>query len=190
MKNVLIFLAGVSVGAGAAWYFTKRKYQKEADEEIADVVEKFKEYRKVLEDKEKELNLKPSNNKGRKVVPSFEEGLSESSEELSNGTIDEVNIETHENESTFPYVISEDEYGENDDYDTKMLFWYYKDNILATDEDLEVENIQNTVGDALEEFKKDRYTERVLVRNEQDETDYEILISEKHFYEVTGGDKD
>ena len=110
---------------------------------------------------------------------------SDFNEELSNGIIDDPK---GENEGVAPYVISEKEFGEIEDYDQKTLFWYYRDNILATDEDLEVEDKFTTVGDALEEFKKDRYLERVLVRNEQDETDYEILVSEKHFYEVTGGD--
>lgn len=189
MKNVLIFLAGAGVGAGATWYFVKKHYQKQADEEINDVVDKFTAYRKALEEQYSEQpdeNPNPNyEGEGRRSnVVSMERPVQpDSDEELSNGFIDNPT-----GESTAPYVISEEEFGEMEDYDQKTLFWYYKDNILATDEDLEVEDKFTTVGDALEEFKKDRYVERVLVRNEQDETDYEILISEKHYYEVTGGD--
>ena len=191
MKGVFIFLAGAGVGAGATWYFVKKHYEKIADEEIKDVVTRFKAYKETLQ---KEYESVPDENpnpnyegNGRRnnVVQMERPISSDFNEELSNGIIDDPK---GENEGVAPYVISEEEFGEIEDYDQKTLFWYYRDNILATDEDLEVEDKFTTVGDALEEFKKDRYLERVLVRNEQDETDYEILVSEKHFYEVTGGD--
>lgn len=197
MKGVFIFLAGAGVGAGATWYFVKRHYEKIADEEIADVVNRFKTYKKSLEEESVEApdeNPNPNyeGNSGRSnVVPMERPIQSDSDEELSNGFIDnpigDKSVDEPK-ESTFPYVISEDEFGDIEDYDQQTLFWYYRDNILATDEDLEVEDIKTTIGDALEEFRKDRYVERVFVRNDTDETDYEILISEKHFYEVTGGD--
>lgn len=189
MKNVFIFLAGVGVGAGATWYFVKRHYENKADEEIADVVDKFKVYRDSLreesESRETKYDRPNSSYDGEERRSDNDTVYGNSEEELSNGVIDDI---PNEKEGTAPYVISEDEFGENEDYDQKTLFWYYKDNILATDEDLEVEDKFTTVGNALEEFRKDRYTERVFVVNEQDETYYEILISEKHFYEVTGGD--
>lgn len=202
MKNVLIFLAGIGIGAGTTWYFTKKHYEKIADEEINDVVERFKERMHHIEpDERRTSNDEPSTGK----IVNFDRGIStNNNEELSNGIIDnptgvdnseeeqseEADLKAYENESVAAYVITEEEFGDNEDYDQKTLFWYYRDNILATDEDLEVEDKFTTVGDALEEFKKDRYVERVYVRNETDETDYEILISEKHFYEVSGKDEE
>lgn len=191
MKGVFIFLAGAGVGAGATWYFVKKHYEKVADEEIKDVVTRFKAYKETLQKEYESVpdeNPNPNyeeNSRRNNVVQMERPISSDFNEELSNGIIDDPK---GENEGVAPYVISEEEFGEIEDYDQKTLFWYYRDNILATDEDLEVEDKFTTVGDALEEFKKDRYLERVLVRNEQDETDYEILVSEKHFYEVTGGD--
>ena len=190
MKNILIFLAGAGVGAGATWYFVKKHYEKKADDEINDVVTRFKAYKETLQEEyagvpDENPNPNYEGNSRRNNVVSMERPVqSDSDEELSNGIIDDLK---GEHEGVAPYIISEEEFGE-EDYDQKTLYWYYRDNILATDEDIEVEDKFTTVGDALEEFKKDRYIERVLVRNEQDETDYEILISEKHFYEVTGGD--
>ena len=191
MKNIFIFLAGAGIGAGATWYFVKKHYEKVADEEIKDVVTRFKAYKETLQKEHASVpdeNPNPSyegNSRRNNVVQMERPISSDFNEELSNGIIDDPK---GENEGVAPYVISEEEFGEIEDYDQKTLFWYYRDNILATDEDLEVEDKFTTVGDTLEEFKKDRYLERVLVRNEQDETDYEILVSEKHFYEVTGGD--
>lgn len=191
MKGVFIFLAGAGVGAGATWYFVKKHYEKVADEEIKDVVTRFKAYKETLQKEYESVpdeNPNPDyegNSRRNNVVQMERPISSDFNEELSNGIIDDPK---GENEGVAPYVISEEEFGEIEDYDQKTLFWYYRDNILATDEDLEVEDKFTTIGDALEEFEKDRYLERVLVRNEQDETDYEILVSEKHFYEVTGGD--
>lgn len=191
MKGVFIFLAGAGVGAGATWYFVKKHYEKVADEEIKDVVTRFKAYKETLQKEYESVpdeNPNPNyeGNSRRNNVAQMERPISSDfNEELSNGIIDDPK---GKNEGVAPYVISEEEFGEMEDYDQKTLFWYYRDNILATDEDLEVEDKFTTIGDALEEFEKDRYLERVLVRNEQDETDYEILVSEKHFYEVTEGD--
>lgn len=191
MKGVFIFLAGAGVGAGATWYFVKKHYEKVADEEIKDVVTRFKAYKETLQKEYESVpdeNPNPNyeGNSRRNNVAQMERPISSDfNEELSNGIIDDPK---GKNEGVAPYVISEEEFGEMEDYDQKTLFWYYRDNILATDEDLEVEDKFTTIGDALEEFEKDRYLERVLVRNEQDETDYEILVSDKHFYEVTGGD--
>lgn len=191
MKNIFIFLAGAGVGAGATWYFVKKHYEKVADEEIKDVVTRFKAYKETLQKEYESVpdeNPNPNyeGNSRRNNVAQMERPISSDfNEELSNGIIDDPK---GKNEGVAPYVISEEEFGEMEDYDQKTLFWYYRDNILATDEDLEVEDKFTTIGDALEEFEKDRYLERVLVRNEQDETDYEILVSDKHFYEVTGGD--
>ncbi len=190
MKNVFIFLAGAGVGAGATWYFVKKHYEKKADEEIADVVNRFKVYKDALQEESESGETKynrpnPSYNREENGKSDDDTVYGNSEEELSNGVIDDI---PNEKEGTAPYVISEEEFGENEDYDQKTLFWYYRDNILATDEDLEVEDKFTTIGNALEEFGKDRYLERIFVINEQDETYYEILLSEKHFYEVTGGD--
>lgn len=203
MKSILIFLTGAGIGAGTCWYFTKRYYSKMADEEIKDVVNKFKNREKEKKMKEKEEvlfnNVSPRGNnisKDKTAVQPID------NEELSNGIIDnpkgveqndeddDIELKSYEKETIAPYIITEEEFGDNEEYDQKTLFWYYRDNILATDEDLEVEDKFTTIGDALEEFKKDRYLERIYVRNEEDETDYEILISEKHFYEVTREDKE
>ena len=195
MKGLLIFTAGVGVGAGTTWYFIKKHYEKIADEEIKDVVTKFK---KAREEIEKKYEGVPDENESPRKEDAIT--ISRDSEELSNGYIDHpsyaeidndsINIENrpYEKDGVAPYIITDEEFGDNEDYDQVTLFWYYKDNILATDEDLEIENKETTIGNALEEFKKDKYIERICVRNENDETDYEILISEKHFYEVSGGD--
>lgn len=206
MKGLFIFVAGAGVGAGTAWYLTKRHYQKIADEEIADVVERFRERAKEITEKNK-IKVPDLSPRATNVVEFDRPVSGDSVEELSSGVIDnptgvdngededtdeseDAPLKPYEKEGVAPYTITEEEFGDNEDYDQKTLFWYYRDNILATDEDLEVEDKFTTVGNALEEFSKDRYIERVYVRNEQDETDYEILLSEKHFYEVTGEDKE
>ena len=42
MKNVFIFLSGVTVGGVAAWKLTEKYYRDIADEEVKSVVETFK----------------------------------------------------------------------------------------------------------------------------------------------------
>ena len=90
----------------------------------------------------------------------------------------------HESEEE-PYVISADEFGFFEDFETIMLI-YYADDILADDADHIIEDKDETVGgDALSRLRNiDDEDETVYVRDEKRKVDYEICYVYKAFVEV------
>ena len=93
-----------------------------------------------------------------------------------------------ENEVEFkkPYVISPEEFGEMNDYE-KTSLTYYANGVLTDESDEIIYNIEETVGDALEHFGEYE-DDSVFVRNEENMCDYEILLDQRNFSELTGAE--
>ena len=81
-----------------------------------------------------------------------------------------------------PYVISPDEFSENEDYETESLT-YYSDGILADDRD-NIIDIDMVVGrESLNHFGEYE-DDSVFVRNEELKTDYEILLDTRRYSDI------
>jgi hypothetical protein len=161
------FLLGTAVGAVTAWQYAKRKYERIAQEEIDSVKEVFskREQKTDKETKEQEYGELLRNT-----------GYSNYSSEKRKG---EKEVEFRE-----PYVISPEEFGEMNDYE-KISLTYYANGILADENDEVIDDIEETVGDALEHFGEYE-DDSVFVRNEENVCDYEILFDQRNFSEITG----
>lgn len=84
-----------------------------------------------------------------------------------------------------PYTIQPEQFGEEDEYDAITLT-YYKDGILADDNDALVENIDFVVGaELLDEFDDDS-DGSMFVRNDTLKCDYEILADYRTYNEALG----
>lgn len=177
MNKVIIFTLGAAVGSLLTWKLVEKKYKQIADEEIASVKETFrnreKEEWKIVDnyietdelDNTKMEYTKQINNLGytktdRDYIVEVEQG-----EEL---------IE--------PYIISPEEYGEKEGFES-VSWTCYADYILADDDRQVVSDPENIIGDALSHFGE-YADDAVYVRNENTECDYEILKHEKAFSEV------
>lgn len=91
-----------------------------------------------------------------------------------------------------PYVITLDEYQEEEEsYDKITLVFYGEDGVLVDDHDVRVDNVDYTVGSQnLHRFgmgSKDKST--VYVRNDEREADYEIVLNEGSYSEIVLGVK-
>jgi hypothetical protein len=91
-----------------------------------------------------------------------------------------------------PYVITIDEYQEEEqDYDKITLVYYEDDEVLVDDHDDRVDNLDYTVGPQnLHRFgmgSNDKKT--VFVRNDRREADYEIVLNEGSYSEIVLGVK-
>jgi hypothetical protein len=89
-----------------------------------------------------------------------------------------------------PYIITHDEFMENENGFTQGTMTYYNgDDILTDDKDVPVPDIENIVGsEALTRFgygSRDRNV--VYVRNEKLETDFEITLSQGEFAKEVAG---
>lgn len=89
-----------------------------------------------------------------------------------------------------PYVISQEEFLENDPEHTQTSITYYAgDDILADERDVPIDEVESTVGtDNLSRFghgSKDKHL--VYIRNERTEMDFEIAYSGGKFAEEVHG---
>ena len=190
MNNVIYstiaFISGAAIGAVVAWKVTDKiveeKYSKISQDEINSVKEKFTVPKIKLSDKNDDdliikVNVPPSNK------PSLSE-YAKKVKEYVNYSNAEVNEETKKIKTIKPFVISPDEYGEDDEYDQQELT-YYADGILA-DEDDEILDADEVIGEDSLNHIGDYEDDAVHVKNEARKTYYEVLVDERSYETATG----
>lgn len=209
MNKTVAFLLGAGIGSVATYFVTKRIIEQRADEEIESVVTTFKErfdkVSEVLTDEQREqLDIYvPAKEEGitfkeePKIIPQkgpyptpernetqkeYEEKMNDLGYSVGVDLSEEKDqsAESIVNLGSAPYVITEDDFGEfGNDEETLIL---YADNVLATEDDEVITDVEELLGDCLNEFGK--YDERLYVRNQEREIDYIILRSEKMYKDI------
>lgn len=187
LSNVLIFAAGVAVGAMATKRFFEAKYKKIADEEIESTIEAFSR-RESLKNEPIAFNADGQAVIGgfdnKSDVRTYESVLSENgyadnsdnSETTGKGvsTVKKAHVEVID-----PNDFGDEEYG----YDTVSLT-LYADNVLTYEDGKVIKNVDEIVGrESLNHFG-DYEDDSVYVRNYDSETDYEILADVRKYSDV------
>ena len=182
IKNVLLFTAGLVVGSVVTWKMTKDKYEQWANDEIRMMREYYnqKEEEYYEEEDLDEEPIEAEVRTERNTKPDLTEYTSRLNE---SGYTDYSEIskkdEEEDNESDMeekPYVISPEEFGDFDDYETIELT-YYKNGYVTDDQDILMSNdeVEEAIGwnniTRMGEYEEDA----LHVRNEKRKTDYEIL---------------
>lgn len=162
-KSIFIFAIGAAVGAVASYFATKRLCDIRKQAEIESVKEVFSKRAAARE--------KPDLSEFAEVVE--REGYSAQTNEEK---------PTPKVKGKVPYVISPDEFAEDEDYE-KISLTYYADGVLVDEED-DVVDVSIIGGeDILNEFGAFE-EDAVYVRNDERKADYEILEDERTFKEV------
>ncbi|MDR0918120.1 MAG: hypothetical protein LBM93_02560 [Oscillospiraceae bacterium] len=173
MKNLsklIIFAVGVAVGATSAWYFAKRKYEAITQEEIDSVKEVFQRNRK-----------NPKENEFDKLVKSYGDILTTCNYVSKKSDIFSVKDEHKKiEELLLPEMISDDVFGDNDDFETMTLFWY-ADKILADYDNEVIDNIDDVVGKETLKYLDACRGDVIYVRNPKLKCDYEICKDKRKF---------
>ena len=186
-SNFMMFLIGAAIGSVATWQYTKKKYEKIAQEEIDSVKEVFSK-RNNVEKTETDVQDNNTINECKSVI--HKNGYYTEYSEMSNKT--EPNIKSKNlivsTDKNKPYIISPEEFGELDEY-TQISLTYYDDDILADDMDNQLDDIEDTIGvDSLEHFGEYE-DDSVFVRNDRLKCDYEILRDQRKYSDVIAKDK-
>ena len=179
VTGLIIFVLGAATGSIVTWQFEKKKYEKIAEEEINSVKEVFSKREQDMADVEITVEPQPSVEASLKK---FEEkpDISTYAGILKNEAYVPEGTEMAENK---PYVISPDEFGEFEDYDTISLT-YYADQVLVDDGGDKIEDVDDVVGmESLTRFGEYE-DDSVFVRNDRLRCDYEILIDERTYSEA------
>ena len=182
--NFMTFVLGVAVGSVVTWKYVEKKYEKIAQDEIDSVKEVFSK-REAEFTEDTEARIKVDNAKEKPSVIEYAARLREQGYTNYSDMADEKPEEMKEAPMTVdqPYVIAPEEFGELDDYETIGLI-YYADQILADDNDVIVDDIEDVVGfDSLNSFGEYE-DDSVFVRNDRLKCDYEILLDQRKYSDV------
>lgn len=204
LSTAIVFFTGAAIGGATVWYITKERYAQLAEEEISSVKAAYAHRESKKENAEKALRryqgvdeeISGTDGPVTPVVTAkvAEKGsIAEYAQRIQNGapmkysktvvpsktgTSEEPDSETS---NSVPYVISPDEFDDLDGY-TPISLTYFADGVLADENGVIVDDVEEVVGDALSHFGE--YEEdAVYVRNDAKRCDYEILTDEREYAE-------
>jgi len=183
-KNFMLFVLGVAVGSVVTWRYVEKKYEQIAQDEIDSVKEVFSK-RETEFTEDTEVRIKADNAKEKPSIIEYAARLREQGYTNYSDMVDEKPEEVKEEPMSVdkPYVIAPEEFGELDNYETISLT-YYADQILADDNDVIVDDIEDVVGfDSLNSFGEYE-DDSVFVRNDRLKCDYEILLDQRKYSDV------
>lgn len=174
----VMFTAGSAIGSIATWQYTKKKYEQIAQDEIESVKNTFSRIKK-----EHQKNAVSD----EKTVDTVKQDFSETDKKDYNNLIKNNGYKNNEKESAMdnkkPYVITPDEFGEIDEYDTVSLI-YYADKYLTTYDGDIIEDIEERIGfESLKHFGEYE-DDTVFIRNDVLACDYEIMLDDQNFEDV------
>ena len=188
MKGLLIFAAGLAVGAVAGAVIVKNKVLADAKAEIEEVREYYRESRgqkdehveevkEVKEVEKKEYELKDIQIKDEPKTEKEHTNYSQITKMYMSK--DEYQTPMYDD----PFVIDPSEFGENPEYDTETLT-YFADGVLVDDVDDVIEEPDIVVGlENLKVFEEFGATS-VYVRNDIYKTDYEIIRDDWNYSDL------
>ena len=174
-RDVVLFAVGAIVGSAATWLYLKSEYDRQLKEEVDSVKESFGRLYKKEEAPEEEKPYTPTKDDLATLTKTIQ----------TNGYrnySDSENEEEEEIDMNEPYVISPDEFDELD-YNTESLT-YWADGVVTDDDGNIMEDYEDHIGkDALDHFGEYE-DDSVFVRNDEEQTDYEILLDERKHRDV------
>lgn len=185
MKGLLIFAAGLAVGAVAGAVLVKNKVLADAKAEIDEVREYYRKSRGVVEEVEekeevKEVEKKEYELKDIQVKDEPKTGLTNYNQ-ITKMYMSKDEFQTPMYDD--PFVIDPSEFGENPEYDTETLT-YFADGVLVDDVDDVIEEPDIVVGlENLKIFEEFGAT-TVYVRNDIYKTDYEIIRDDWNYSDL------
>ena len=185
MKGLLIFAAGLAVGAVAGAVIVKNKVLADAKAEIEEVREYYRESRGQKEEHVEEVKEVEKKEYELKDIQIKDEPKTEK-EHTNYSQITKMYMSNDKyNQSMYddPFVIDPSEFGENPEYDTETLT-YFADGVLVDDVDDVIEEPDIVVGlENLKVFEEFGATS-VYVRNDIYKTDYEIIRDDWNYSDL------
>lgn len=194
-----IFAAGLGIGFFAGKKFYQEKYRKMADEDIASVNEmttrRINDMKKAIMDldADEEENVEISTTEDIEDISDEELKTNERIVMQYNKAVKkEGEVESIRQKPTkaMIYVISEEEYMEEGDYDKVSLEYFEGDKTLVDDRDIPVDDPDAIIGEGtLDDFVISDDAE-MYVRNDNISIDYELTKSEGSYRDYIEGPQD
>ena len=186
--SIFMFALGAVIGSLATWKYTKTKYERIAQEEIDSVKEVFRKQTNTVEQHTEEECEEETEIEEEDPVDEEYRDYRSIADRYNTAIESDVKNEQKGGGKTMndkPYVISPDDFGELDGYETSSLT-YYADGVLEDDYYVVIEEdaVDDMVGiESLEHFG-DYENDTVFVRNEKLKTDFEIQRDLRKYSEI------
>lgn len=185
--TVAAFILGAAVGSIAAWHFTKKTYERIAQEEIDSVKATFSKLYKREDDITQDSD-DSSDDEEDEEDPNRDEYISIAERE---GYVNYEDITVtkipRSNKYDAPYVIPPESFDELDTYDVASLT-YYADQVLTDDTDHVIEDMESLTGFATTEELESHFGEHddesIFIRNDRLKCDIEILYDQRTYADV------
>ena len=185
----IAFSLGAAAGVVVSWRLLKKKYEQIAQEEIDSVKEVFSQrHSNLTEEVEGAPTKMTKNTEDDAEEIEYRNMVNDHGYTNYSDISRKAPVTTRKEYVMGPYVITEDEFGELDEYETNTLT-YYADGVLADDVDDVIEDVEATVGhESLMNLgpQDDRLHlfDSVYVRNDEKKCDYEILFDVRRYADV------
>lgn len=196
-KEPLCFLGGLIVGGAVGVLVMRRR----CDEQVNQAYEESRSYynKKLAEVSAKNRNKPAPAEIVKSIVkddtePTVVQKNPEKTDYTAYSTItkedpvDPVPVKTEPEEKEDPFVlISDEDYMYDHDYD-KMTVVVYADGTLARDDDDDVLEVDETIGDGVYNaaLNSGNPYDAIYVRNKERQIDYEVVTNDKTYTEQTG----
>ena len=174
ITGVLTFVAGSAIGAAVTGVLLKKKYEKIAEEEIAEMREYY-----ANELEEAKSSIAEANEQEQAAYDQYVKECGYLGGKAVAANNEEKGVLTTKG----PYVIDPEHLGD-DDYEIECLTWY-ADGVLADDMNNVVEDVEGTVGADYFTHFGEYEDEAVHIRNDRLKTDYEILLDVRKYSDVS-----
>lgn len=176
IKSIIMFTAGLAIGSVVTWKLVEAKYAKIAEDEINDIRDYYDEKAKNITTEAEVVKVENKPDISEYAAKIEKNGYKNYHE------IREKPVKK-EHKNGEPYIITPEEFGEIDEYETVNLT-YYADDYLADDVDELVENVDETIGwenlNHIGEYEEDA----LHIRNDKLKCDYEILRDLDNYKDV------
>ena len=183
LKGAALFISGIGVGAACTYLFIKDKYEKELENELQSLREKYSEkkeeqiekteYEKIVTDEGYVPYESMSEKEVRKHVNKIAEDVIKS----------EHPTEDYPNE---PVEITEEEYSEDELYFEKVEADYYLGDGALIDDADEIISIDDVGFENIERFIKDESADSMYIRNAEKGMDYLINKVSGNYSDIIG----
>lgn len=182
IKNVLIFGAGALTGSVCSIQILKGRLKEDAELEIAEM-------RAYYREKMKENKAEETITKEEEEFKPIEEVIEKEETQMEKIIQDKGYVNQKEEEVSdaydIPYVINEEEYGSEEDYDTEVLT-YFADKVLVDEVDEIIEDMDTVVGlGNLSIFEEFEGAKTIYVRNEIYKTDFMICKDDWNYSDLS-----
>lgn len=177
VMDLALFIFGAAAGSALTWFLVKDHYEQKADEEIASVKEVFSKRKEEKEEKVQELAAKASD---KPSIMEFKSTLHE------NGYSEQEDIKKPVTEDDYVdiHLISELEFGDDEEFDTVSLT-YYMDGVITDEDDEILEDVESRIGENISDYFGD--SDAVYIRNDTLRTYYEVLRDYRTYEEAVSG---